>query len=542
MEDSQLGKPHLLDLDAPEFQDQEDSVLDLGGQIDWSRLVSVPVLYGFLAVGLGLVLLQGRSEERLSAALAALFIVWAVVGLMEMVRTGGVGGVRTIPIVAALASAFALLFLPRFSIDELGFLAGGFLILWGLTTGVRVFRTHPRGSRADLLIAPGLAAAIGVSLLLSPERLLGIAVLLVSFYLLLGGLLAVVMNLRSDGRVFMLGEIWPSTLEWLQTRPHTADDRLQLYGQIFYEGPEATRRLSRFFALMAFATGIASFGIIAESTAVVIGAMLVAPLMIPLMGTALAMVMGWPRRATTSALVALGGIGLSIGLAVVFGWIYGVEISPTLNSEVASRVGPTLVDLAIAIAAGGAGGFALSRPDVSDSLPGVAVAIALVPPLAVVGLMISQNDWVQAAGAMLLFVTNLVAILLVGALVFVITGVVPVLQLRRKAQWVRKSLTMVGALAILVVGVLGLSSETYAAEIEGTNAANAEIDSWLDGTELVRITSSVDPNKVTVTVAGPETPPPVEDLAESLAQALGRVVDVEVFLVPRDVFTFNADN
>lgn len=122
---------------------------------------------------------------------------------------------------------------------------------------------------------------------------------------------------------------------------------------------------------------------------------------------------------------------LAIGLSIVFGWLYPVEISSELNSQVASRVDPTLIDWAIAVFAGGAGAFALSRPDVSDSLPGVAVSIALVPPLTVIGLMISEGDWSAAGGATLLFVTNMVAILLVGALVFVIEGVVPVVQLSR---------------------------------------------------------------------------------------------------------------
>ena len=136
------------------------------------------------------------------------------------------------------------------------------------------------------------------------------------------------------------------------------------------------------------------------------------------------------------------------------------------NSQVASRITPTIVDLLIAVAAGGAGAFALSRPDVSDSLPGVAIAIALVPPLAVVGLMISQADWISAIGALLLFTTNLVAILLVGGFVFVMTGVVPLFQISSNTDRIKKTLGMVAILALLIVAVLGVSTD----QIEGSVA------------------------------------------------------------------------
>ena len=133
------------------------------------------------------------------------------------------------------------------------------------------------------------------------------------------------------------------------------DDRRTLYSNIFFEGDQGPRRLSRYLILMGFATTIAAFGVMADSTAVVIGAMLIAPLMTPLMGMSLSMAMGWPRRVMMSALVALAGITLAVGLSIVFGWMIGFEISTTVNSQVASRIQPSLVDLAIAVAAGGAG-------------------------------------------------------------------------------------------------------------------------------------------------------------------------------------------
>jgi uncharacterized hydrophobic protein (TIGR00271 family) len=300
--------------------------------------------------------------------------------------------------------------------------------------------------------------------------------------------------------------------------------------------------LSRFFALMGFATGIAAFGIIGDSTAVVIGAMLVAPLMTPLMGTSLAMVMGWPRRAFMSGGVALGGILVAIGLSVLFGWMYGPDISTVANSQVASRIGPTVVDLAIAIAAGGAGAFALSRPDVSDSLPGVAVAIALVPPLAVVGLMISQAEWSAASGALLLFVTNLVAILLVGGGVFILTGVVPVLRLFENKSWAKKSLGMVAVLAIAVIATLGVSADTFQKQTAGIAAAESVAADWLGDSGLRVIGSEYLDGEFAIIVEGAEEPPPIDDLAAAFEEEFGQAVSVSVKWVPTTTFEFAVDD
>ena len=226
--------------------------------------------------------------------------------------------------------------------------------------------------------------------------------------------------------------------------------------------------------------------------------------------------MGCARGASTSGLVAVGGILFAIGLSVLFGWIYGPEISIVANSQVASRIGPTIVDLAIAMAAGGAGAFALSRPDVSDSLPGVAVAIALVPPLAVIGLMLSQANWSAASGALLLFTTNLVAILLVGGGVFILTGVVPVLRLFENTSWVKRSLGMVAVLAIAVIATLGASAENFQRQTAGLEAAEEVVAEWLGDSDLRVIGSEYSGDEFFITREASEKPPPVEDLAAVL--------------------------
>jgi len=532
------------DLSAAEFQDYDGDVESLKSRLDFSQLLSPASLRAIAAIVVSLLVLQvpDRSPRTLAILLAVILIAWSVGGVFELRNQPQRTALNIARVAVLLILALGLVVWTDISVEQLGIAAGITLIAGGLVNGYRVMTKFSRGERLEPLVGAILYIAVGVSLALSPETLLSIAFLLVSTYWFIAGVVSIVINVRrDDDRQIQPSQTWTEFLRWIQTRPNTADDRLQLYQKIFYEGDEASRRLSRFFVLMGFATAIAAWGIIADSTAVVIGAMLIAPLMTPLMGTSLAMVMGWPKRASISFLVALGGVLLAIGLSIVFGWLYPVEISPELNSQVASRVGPTLVDWAIAVFAGGAGAFALSRPDVSDSLPGVAVAIALVPPLSVIGLMISESNWSEAAGATLLFVTNMVAILLVGAIVFVIEGVVPVSQLSRNSRWVKLGLGMVAALALIVVATLGVSTSTFENEVVATSRASDIVDDWVDGTDLERLRVEVSSEGVVITVAGADPPPPVEELVEALAEALERPVHLTVKVIPETIIEIDSE-
>ena len=172
----------------------------------------------------------------------------------------------------------------------------------------------------------------------------------------------------------------------------TREDVPRIEDTLFYDGPSRRRSLERFVLLMFFATLIVTYGVIADSTATVIGAMLVAPLMTPVLAVAAAVVSGQRDRALHSLLVVFIGVALAIGLALVIGMVYrsGI-ISITTNSQIVSRTSPRLVDLWAALGAGAVGAFATCRKDIADSLPGAAIAIALVPPLAIVGLTLLQG-------------------------------------------------------------------------------------------------------------------------------------------------------
>ncbi|HEU5113060.1 MAG TPA: DUF389 domain-containing protein, partial [Acidimicrobiia bacterium] len=192
----------------------------------------------------------------------------------------------------------------------------------------------------------------------------------------------------------------------------------ELSEELFLDiGDSATKRW-RFAFLLLLAAVIATTGLLADSTATVIGAMIVAPLGVPIIGTALGIVIADGRRLVASAVtVMLGGAAV-----VAIGWFLAAvlpEIVPiTRNSQVTSRTSPNLIDLVTAVATGFAGAFGLARKDVSDVMPGVAIAISLVPPLAVVGITLQAGDPNSAAGAFELFASNMLAMIVAGSILF----------------------------------------------------------------------------------------------------------------------------
>ena len=164
---------------------------------------------------------------------------------------------------------------------------------------------------------------------------------------------------------------------------------------------------------------IATFGLISNSTAVIIGAMLVAPLMLPLRALAFGALEGNFPLFKRAFLSILGATVLSLILAYLAGNAANI---PQFGSEVLSRTEPNLVDLGIAVVAGGISSFAKVRKGVSDVIAGTAIAVALMPPLCVVGLALSQQQWNFAKGAFILYLTNLLGITLSCMIVFILAG------------------------------------------------------------------------------------------------------------------------
>ena len=175
-----------------------------------------------------------------------------------------------------------------------------------------------------------------------------------------------------------------------------------------------------FIALVCLSTLIATGGLIQNSSAVVIGAMLVAPLMTPLLGAGLSLVQGNLVLLRSAIESIIRGFFLAVALGLTVGWLWpGITVTP----EMAARGAPSVLDLIVALISGMAAAYAIGRPNLLSALPGVAIAAALVPPIATLGLSIPLGEWHLAIGSGLLFLTNIVAIVLGTACSFLAVGI-----------------------------------------------------------------------------------------------------------------------
>ncbi len=172
-----------------------------------------------------------------------------------------------------------------------------------------------------------------------------------------------------------------------------------------------------FHLLLGLSGIIATFGLLANSVAIIIGAMIIAPLMGPIIGIAYAMTIGNRRLLRRSSLTLGTGVLLTVFLSWMICHISGLKSG---NSEILARANPTLIDLGVALAAGAAGAFANSRRHIADALPGVAIAVALAPPLSVTGIALCWGERSLFTGSLLLFTTNLISIIFSGGLVFLL--------------------------------------------------------------------------------------------------------------------------
>jgi uncharacterized hydrophobic protein (TIGR00271 family) len=322
---------------------------------------------------------------------------------------------------------------------------------------------------------------------------------------------------------------------WLTKRLLTDEPVSVDNDRVFMHRLNARERITRFAILMSLATAIATFGIAVDSTAVVIGAMLVAPLMPPILGTSAGLINGRSRSAGYSALIVVGGAIGAVGVAWTLSALIPDLSTVIGNSQVTSRTAPSLLDLAIAIFAGAAGAYGVSRAESTDALPGVAVAIALVPPLAVIGITLHAGDYVQAAGATLLFLTNLFSILLMAGIVFLLVGYGSWSRLYYRRNRIRTSFALVILAVVLIAIPLALTGENLLQQTADLRNASEAVDQWLEEgfTESedlpLRINSiEVDGDTIVLQLIGYEIPPPSSRLSFLASEAIGRPMTASI--------------
>ena len=290
----------------------------------------------------------------------------------------------------------------------------------------------------------------------------------------------------------------------------------------------------RFYAMVATSTLIASLGLIANSAAVVIGAMLVAPLMTPIFGIALSLVRGdgnLLRRAIQAEVI---GVILSVLMSASFGLLpLALQVTP----EMLARTEPNLLDLLVAILAGFAGTYAMIDERLSPALPGVAIATAIVPPLANAGLCLALGAYEGAAGSFLLFLANFLSILLIASAVFMAAGMSPLFPWTTTGDVMRRfGLAAAGFIMMAVLLTYSLIGIVQARRLEQSiRKVLVQQLSQMHDTSLYNMVHELEEGKVYVlaTVFTPKVISP-EDVLD-IQRELSSEVEHETELIVRSI-------
>lgn len=290
---------------------------------------------------------------------------------------------------------------------------------------------------------------------------------------------------------------------------------LELRDELFLDTGDVRGKLSRFWILLLLSTAIATAGVLTDSTATVIGAMIVAPLGTPIMGIGLGVVIGDPRRLGSSFTFVLTGAIAVVVFAAFLAWLLP-ELHPIeTNGQITGRTSPSLIDLVAAVATGFAGAYGLARKDVTDVMPGVAIAISLVPPLSVVGITAAAGDWGSALGAFLLFASNVVAMVLAGTILFTLYGY------HREALGApgfhkRRAYLVIVASLVAILVPLGIATANVVRLQLWQGRASTVAGAWASDYGYALLDVEFRGSDLVVVVEGTGSPPPTGELLELL--------------------------
>ncbi|HEO65414.1 MAG TPA: TIGR00341 family protein [Spirochaetes bacterium] len=223
-------------------------------------------------------------------------------------------------------------------------------------------------------------------------------------------------------------------------------EKLQLYESISL----GARLDKEFLVLLIGSCLIATFGLFQDSSAVIIGAMLIAPLMMPILGFSLGIIWGDKKLLKRSVWTLLIGsvfvLMISVGLTLA---IPGV----VFNDQINARIHPNLYDILIALASGFVGAYAYANPKISSSISGVAISVALMPPICAVGISLGLNDFQAVIGSFLLYLTNLVSIALAASLVFWRLRIHPVTEGKDEVKGRAKRKVVLASILLVMIAV-----------------------------------------------------------------------------------------
>lgn len=279
----------------------------------------------------------------------------------------------------------------------------------------------------------------------------------------------------------------------LPTFPRATTEEFQDLFKVLRENAETTWP---FMVMLVLSTLIATFGLYSNSSPVIIGAMILAPIIAPIVSFSMGMVRYDINMLKKGILTILAGTAISLVFSAGVSLLIPLRI---VTSEIEARLSPSLLDLGIAIASGIAAAYAHAKEGIAKSLAGVAIAVALVPPLAVAGIGIGWWDWDLFSGAFLLYLTNLAGIIMFSGITFLLLGFAP---------FKRAKMGLVYTFIIVLIVVIPLSFSFNKIMQE------ADVTRTLEGSTYENVVLRDvkvhfgKPMKVSVKLVGPEVIPP----------------------------------
>ncbi len=300
-------------------------------------------------------------------------------------------------------------------------------------------------------------------------------------------------------------------LPWIH---HAATEEFK---ELFMTLRENARASETYLILMVLSTLLATIGLFANSTPVIIGAMILAPLMAPIISLSMGVLRQQDDLLIESGRSLALGIAVALACATLLTWITPLH---TINSEIAARLSPTLLDLGVAVVSGIAGAYAHARAEIARSLAGVAIAVALVPPLSVAGVGIGWGEWPVFWGAFLLFLTNLVGIVLAAAFTFLLLGYSP---FGRAKRGLLLSLLLAAAVSVpLALGFMRMVDEhRILRALEGWETAGVQVrDVKIRSTQPLYLSARL-------LADGPFDTDRVDRVKQDIERLLGRAIVLE---------------
>ena len=503
----------------------------------------------------GALLLAGGATILIAPDLSV-FLVCVVVGV-SLIIGGGADlwfAIRAEPrrlgalgrSVVALGAGVGLLVWPDVTVTVVLIIVAALLVVRGGAIVVESLRDRANGAPWVFGLSRGLfQVGVGALIVFIPESVVfGVVVMSAVIALIVGAIALQYGWSRSDDREFDVdaASIAQIVVAWIEERDVGATRREEVGEGLFFENPGRTHKLVSWWVMLILSVAIATYGIMQDSTAVVIGAMLIAPLMTPILGGAASIVNVWSVRLTSSLALVAAGVTAAIGISFVIGqWLPSI-VPLAANSQVLSRVSPNMIDMMIALAAGAAGAYANVDKRVSSSIAGVAIAVALVPPLGVVGLTLGAGAFADSFGAFLLFLTNFVSIILSASIVFVLTGFAALDVLREREESVLVVLRTVVFAALLILVPLVFTAQGVLSAANRQATSQEVVEEWLGEDSQLRVLRiSVDQAEVEIFLTGSGEVPPIDRLEREMTTAFGTPSIIRIEYAPTTVVVFSEE-